>query len=91
MRHAKPGAWPHYAEDTLLPKRLVRPAQMEECIAAGFGNRMAHSSEIINERETVHAEFLANARGPDYPWIIGEANDFAADWPGNGDSNIARQ
>ena len=54
-------------------------------------NRVADRTEIVDQRETIEAEPLADHRRPDDPRIVGELQHFARDRAGYGDGSVARQ
>ena len=54
-------------------------------------NRVADRTEIIDQRETIEAEPLADHRRPNDPRIVGELQHLARDRAGYGDGSVARQ
>src|SRR4029078_13408279 len=64
---------------------------MGQMLLTDTNHRVADRPEIIDQRETIEAEPLADHRRPNDPRVVGELQHFAGDRAGDRDAGGARQ
>src|SRR5207248_10991513 len=80
--HAEPGAGAEHGYHAFIRNDAFGAAQVQEIIRFEHTGRVRDRSEIVDDRVELDAELWTHERRPDHPRIVGELEQFAADWTG---------